>query len=90
MILGKKNIWEIVIQLKKEFNFDILNDKSFFSIQQFQDERSKKVNYKISKFISDDNNKLRLLQFEYDGGNGSFITKRNFEMELPEGGLVHY
>ncbi|MCS3871277.1 hypothetical protein J3D55_004193 [Chryseobacterium ginsenosidimutans] len=84
------NVWQIVNQIKKDFNFDILFDESFFSIQIYQDEVTKKVNYGVVKFISDNNDKLKLLTYYYDGENGKFIKKSKSETELPPGGLVHY
>ncbi len=85
----QKTIWEIIPIIKKEHNFDILNDDSLFAIQIFQDEKTKKINYRISKFINDENKILKLLSYEYDGDNGSFIRMYNSEIKIP-GGLPHY
>ncbi|WP_415328817.1 hypothetical protein [Chryseobacterium sp. MMS23-Vi53] len=86
----KINVWKIIKQVKQDFDFDILLDDCFFSIQYYQDDLTKKVNYKIIKFISDNNEKLKLLVYHYDGEFGKFINIENLESELPPGGLVHY
>lgn len=86
----KINVWQIVKQVKQDFDFDILIDKSFFSIEIYQEEKTKKINYCVVKFINDHDNKLKLLNYYYDGETGEFIKKEKFERKLPPGGLVHY
>lgn len=85
----KKTVWEIANRLKKEYNFDILNDKSLFAIRIFLDKKTKTVNYVVSKLISDENKILKLFSYEYDGDSGDFIKMYNSESEIPDG-LRHY
>ncbi|WP_162088944.1 hypothetical protein [Chryseobacterium aquaeductus] len=86
----KKNIWEIAKEINHDFNFDILNDKSLFGIVLFQDKKTGKVNYTISKFLGDDNDILKFETYEYDGENGKFVKHEKKEVKLPKGGLIHY
>ncbi|SDJ57050.1 hypothetical protein [Chryseobacterium jejuense] len=86
----KKKYHDIILAVKKDFNFDVFKDKSLFGIHSFYDEKTKKVNYKVIKFLGDENNILKLLIFEYDGETGNFVKQEKSEMQLPDGGLPHY
>lgn len=86
----KKTYRDIIVAVKNDFNFDVLKDKSLFGIQISYDQKFKKVNYKVIRFLGNENNILELLTYEYDGETGKFIRQKKREVQLPEGGLPHY
>ncbi|MGH1519835.1 hypothetical protein [Chryseobacterium sp. JK1] len=86
----RKTYQDIILAIKKDFNFDVFQDKSFFGIQSFYDEKIGKVNYRVVVFIEEKNDILKLLNYEYDGDTGKFIKQEKREIQLPEGGLIHY
>ncbi len=85
----QKTIWEIAEQIKKDFNFDIITDNSLFGLHIVKDDKTSKVNYFISKLISDKEKILKTVNYKYDGDTGRFISLENIEREIPEG-LIHY
>lgn len=85
----KKSIWELAEIVKIDFQFDILNDTDFFGVSIKRDEKTKKIYYLVSKFVSDDNKLLKLVSYKYDGDSGKFISKENIEWEIPDD-MRHY
>ncbi|MBD3906635.1 hypothetical protein NAL32_20355 [Chryseobacterium sp. Ch-15] len=85
----KRKVWEILKNLKQDFGFDALLDKNLFSIIVFQDEKTKKINYSISKFINDNNNILKTKIYIYEGDTAKNLKTYDNEWEIPDG-LRHY